>query len=196
MTYDEIVKKLGYATCTRTTSDPTVTRKEHKPMDFANAKIVVGNRVYPPKYVNFKTSPGEYPFIEVEADLDPRVAVPYSPNTNPLHITNVIFNPPATIVFWSDNTKTVVKAQEFYDPEKGIAMAISKKMLGDNKYEYYNMFRHWLKKWEKQPHSDFQKYIDEALDAAFDKYHEENFDKIHKGIPPKECDICREPEKI
>lgn len=29
-------------------------------------------------------------------------------------------------------------------------MAISKKMLGDNKYEYYNTFKHWLKKWNKQ----------------------------------------------
>ena len=29
-------------------------------------------------------------------------------------------------------------------------MAISKKMLGDNKYEYYNVFKHWLKKWNKQ----------------------------------------------
>jgi hypothetical protein len=70
-------------------------------------------------------------------------------------IKDVIFNPPATIVFWSDNTKTVVKADgDAYDPEKGIAMAISRKMIGDNKREYYNIFRHYLKKWEKQnPHT-------------------------------------------
>ena len=68
-------------------------------------------------------------------------------------ITNVIFNPPATIVFWSDKTKTVVKCdynQEPYDPEKGIAMAIAKKMMGDNKYEYYNVFKHWLKRWDNR----------------------------------------------
>ena len=66
-------------------------------------------------------------------------------------IKDVIFNPPATIVFWSDNTKTVVKAdEETYDPEKGLAMAIARKMIGDNKREYYNVFRHYLKKWEKQ----------------------------------------------
>lgn len=153
MTYDEIVKKLGYNTCTRSGNDPTVTRKEHKPMDFANAKIVVGNRVYPTHYVNFVSTPGEYPAIEANATLDPLTAIPYNPNTNSLHITNVIFNPPATIVFWSDNTKTVVKCDyecEIYDPEKGIAMAISKKLLGNNKYEYYNTFKHWLKKWNKQ----------------------------------------------
>lgn len=62
-------------------------------------------------------------------------------------IKNVIFNPPATIVFWADNTKTVVKCQEgdTYDPEKGLAMAISKKVLG-NKHEYYNTFKYWMKK--------------------------------------------------
>lgn len=62
-------------------------------------------------------------------------------------IKNVIFNDPATIVFWSDGTKTVVKCQEgdIYDPEKGLAMAISKKVLG-NKHDYYHTFKHWLKK--------------------------------------------------
>lgn len=57
-------------------------------------------------------------------------------------ITKVIFNDPATIVFWLDGTKTVVKCddKEIYDPEKGLAMAISKKALG-NQGNYYNEFR-------------------------------------------------------
>lgn len=59
-------------------------------------------------------------------------------------IERVIFNPPATIVFWQDGTKTVVKTQdEDFDPEKGLAMAISKKAMG-NRYEYYNVFEEWL----------------------------------------------------
>ena len=29
-------------------------------------------------------------------------------------------------------------------------MAISKKMLGDNKYDYYNVFKHWLKRWDRK----------------------------------------------
>ena len=61
-------------------------------------------------------------------------------------IKDVIFNNPATIVFWADGTKTVVKADnEPYDPEKGLAMAIAKKVMG-NKREYYHTFLHWLKK--------------------------------------------------
>ena len=46
-----------------------------------------------------------------------------------LTIKDVIFNPPATIILWMDGTKTVVKDQGevFYDPEKGMAMAVAKK---------------------------------------------------------------------
>lgn len=61
------------------------------------------------------------------------------------HIENVIFNNPATIIFWKDGTKTVVKAQdgEAYDPEKGLAMAICKKALG-NEGNYYEKLKPWL----------------------------------------------------
>ena len=61
-------------------------------------------------------------------------------------IKKVIFNDPATIVFWDDGTKTVVKAEnEPFDPEKGLAMAIAKNALG-NKGDYYNEFKKWLPK--------------------------------------------------
>lgn len=64
-------------------------------------------------------------------------------------IKNVIFNPPATIVFWADGTKTVVKTQEgdIFDPEKGLAMAISKKALG-NQGNYFNHFKKWTEKYD------------------------------------------------
>lgn len=59
-------------------------------------------------------------------------------------IEKVIFNDPATIVFWKDGTKTVVKCEnESFDAEKGLAMAISKKVLG-NKGNYFNEFKKWL----------------------------------------------------
>lgn len=89
---------------------------------------------------------GEYCEINVESIMAPFNEVNLLPS-----IKDVIFNPPATIVFWSDDTKTVVRAQgdDIYDPEKGIAMAISKKLLG-NKYDYYHTFQCYLKKWNKQ----------------------------------------------
>lgn len=59
-------------------------------------------------------------------------------------ITNVIFNEPATIIFWSDKTKTVVKCQEGdeFDPEKGLTMAIVKKLYG-NKGRYFEEIKKW-----------------------------------------------------
>lgn len=70
-------------------------------------------------------------------------------NSNVMQIKNVIFNNPATIVFWEDGTKTVVKCQDgdVYDPEKGLAMAITKKALG-NKGNYCNELKKWLEKYE------------------------------------------------
>lgn len=60
--------------------------------------------------------------------------------TNMFEIKEVIYNDPATIVLWEDGTKTVVKAHnDKFDPEKGLAMAISKKALG-NKHDYYVTF--------------------------------------------------------
>ena len=65
-------------------------------------------------------------------------------------IEDVIFNDPATIVKWSDGTKTVVKAEnEEFDPEKGLAMAICKRMLG-NKYDYYDIFKKYVGRYEKK----------------------------------------------
>lgn len=57
-------------------------------------------------------------------------------------VKKVIFNPPATIVYWFDGTKTIVKVQdgEIFDKEKGFAMACAKKFFG-NKGNYYKEFR-------------------------------------------------------
>ena len=72
---------------------------------------------------------------------------------NLVQIKNVVFNPPATIVFWADNSKTVVKAEnETFDPEKGLAMAIAKKALG-NKGNYYETFKKWLPKTESKDYT-------------------------------------------
>lgn len=49
-------------------------------------------------------------------------------------VREVRYNGPATIVFWEDNTKTVVKMQpgeKYYDPDKAFAMAVCKKLFGN-----------------------------------------------------------------
>jgi len=47
-----------------------------------------------------------------------------------VYIKQVLYNTPATIVFWSDNTKTVAKCQkeDIYNPETGLMICILKKI--------------------------------------------------------------------
>lgn len=86
-------------------------------------------------------------------------------------IKDVIFNEPATIILWADGTKTVVKCQEGegYDPEKGMAMAISKKALG-NKGNYCEVFKKWLPEEEvnddRVSSNDLHKVFNELAKAA------------------------------
>ena len=73
---------------------------------------------------------------------------------NTFEVKDILVNGPATIVFWADGTKTVVKCghDDSYDIEKAVAMCFMKKALGsrsmhkifnlaeDRKTEYDNQF--------------------------------------------------------
>lgn len=65
--------------------------------------------------------------LKEEIQMKTKSKIAYNP------IKKVIFNDPATIVFWKDGTKTIVKRQEGaeFDPEKGLAMAICRHYLCD-----------------------------------------------------------------
>ena len=104
---------------------------------------------------------------------------------NTAAIKDVIFAPPATIVYWSDGSKTVVKCSEkdVFDPEKGLAMAIAKR-CGGNKGSYYKEIQNWveksgkkypgkpaagkavdldvLKKYSSEANKDFEKFLSAA----------------------------------
>lgn len=92
-------------------------------------------------------------------------------NNGLLDISDVIFNDPATIVLWRDGSKTVVKAQdgETYDPEKGLAMAICKKTMGNTR-DYYNVFLKHLKKWKKDEKSVPEKTGSSAVQSTGSKH--------------------------
>lgn len=105
--------------------------------------------------------------------------------TNTAAIKDVIFAPPATIVYWSDGSKTVVKCSEkdVFDPEKGLVMAIAKR-CGGNKGSYYKEIQNWveksgkkypgkpaagkavdldvLKKYSSEANKDFEKFLSAA----------------------------------
>ena len=109
-----------------------------RPFEYAHqgkhGQVIVGGGLIT-LYINETLQPGKYTMEFLDGVL---------PN---IKIRNVIFHDPATIIFWSDDTKTVVKKGEndTYDPEKGLAMAIVKKALG-NQGNYYNLFKKWLPK--------------------------------------------------
>lgn len=67
----------------------------------------------------------------------------------PNSIDKVIFDDPATVILWKDGTRTVVHTQdgEPYDKEKGFAMAVCKKVFG-NERDYYHIFKRWFRKGE------------------------------------------------
>ena len=126
--------------------------------------------------------PRELPTITLECVMT-RSAVPYNEyaskkkeESKPKGIKNVIFNPPATIVFWEDGTKTVVKAEnEDFDPEKGLAMAITKKVLG-NKGNYFETVKKWTKDVPKvEP-------VEARLQAAHDNGAEEKWAEIEAKL--------------
>lgn len=82
---------------------------------------------------NFYTPWGEYepaynakPCITTFTCERPNFPLPWD-----LRIKKIIFNGPATVVKWTDGTKTVVKCAdgEDFDTEKAVAMAIWKKFL-------------------------------------------------------------------
>lgn len=57
-------------------------------------------------------------------------------------VKQVIFNEPATIVYWKDGTKTVVRCQkgDAFNKETGIALCYLKKMMG-NDGSYYERIK-------------------------------------------------------
>ena len=98
----------------------------------------------------------------LEVDLEPKNDI--------FEIKKVIYNDPATIVFWADGTKTVVKCTEDdeYDPEKGLAMCISKKALG-NKGSYYDIFEKWLPDEQSKCQLDIEGFDEMMSDYSCEK---------------------------
>ena len=110
-----------------------------------------------------------------------------------LTIKDVIFNPPATIVLWMDGTKTVVKDQGevFYDPEKGMAMAVAKKAFG-NQGNYYNQFAKYLDIYEKKQEDETaQLYPTSVLQDAVEKLKE----RLWKANYNSKCNYDSLPNK-
>ena len=92
-------------------------------------------------------------------------------------VKKVIFNDPATIVYWSDGDKTVVKCMkgETFNRWTGFAMAVCKKMMCENDPV---KFHRWMKRncGEDEPspsinigedfNSEFKNFLNNVLGIA------------------------------
>ena len=102
-------------------------------------------------------------------------AIPKPANYLP-EIKNVKFNGPATVVFWADGTKTVVKCQggDDYSEEVGLAMCIVKKAFG-NTSKYNDIFKKWCPSYDAE--TDDDEYFSEAY-KQFRNYVLKTFNEI------------------
>lgn len=69
-------------------------------------------------------------YISIDASKVNFLGIPVFVSIYP---TKIKFHGPATIVFWNDGTKTVVKCRddELFDPEKAVALCYMKRATGN-----------------------------------------------------------------
>ena len=116
-------------------------------------------------------------YNRIASDNGSYIKVPSQKQKAMNSITKVIFNNPATIVLWSDGTKTVVKCDERdeFDPEKGLSMAICKKHFGGGFYN--DIFKKWIPK-EETPEIEIDGQI--TMDDIAEKF--EKLAKAAKSV--------------
>ena len=89
--------------------------------------------------------------LQSRLELNCEVTGEMETEKKPYAIERVIFNNPATIVFWADGTKTVVKCSkdDTYSEEVGLAMAICKKVYG-NEEGFNKVFKAYCPNYRKK----------------------------------------------
>lgn len=87
----------------------------------------------------------------------------------------VIFAPPATIVYWKDGSRTVVKCSDddYFDEEMGFALCFTKKVLG-NKGNFNTYIRKSIKNAKRYYHVEplFETPIMNVVKAIKDAFKE------------------------
>lgn len=99
-------------------------------------------------------------------------------------IKTVHFNPPMTVVLWTDGTKTLVKCQDgdIYSKETGLALCIAKKALG-NMPNFNNVFKKWIPEEEGidipnipavYQSEEFGKLVESRIDRILKRFREKD----------------------
>lgn len=94
-------------------------------------------------------------------------------------IKEIRYSGPATIIFWEDGTKTVVKQaidESCYDEEKAFAMAVCKKLFGNSFRKHLNQADEAYK---RNHVTDAPKSVEELL-YSLENFADRISDKINK----------------
>lgn len=86
-------------------------------------------------------------------------------------IKEVKFNGPATIVFFDDNTKVVIKCTDtdIFDPEKAVMICVLRKALGMSSSQFKKWLGNWTKAYE-EPKETWNS-IEEVCQAIKNAFH-------------------------
>lgn len=126
---------------------------------------------------------GDIEYDEVCADVDGDEIPLYS--IDKVYIKGVRYNAPATIVFWSDGTKTISKCSpnDVYTPETGLIICIAKKLFGS--YHVRTLFEEWL------PVDEFDENTEYPIDVklADVRRTQKLLDKFDKMVESKEIEL-------
>ena len=106
------------------------------------------------KYLAYQAAEIYTGLVKAKREKDDRIdamkyslvlASPFFAQSKNPKIKRAIFNNPATIVYWTDGTKTVVKCSDgdTYSKESGLAMCFMKKMHG-NDNGYHKVFKEFI----------------------------------------------------
>lgn len=99
----------------------------------------------------------------------------YTPSVKCPEVKEVIFAPPATIVYWKDGSRTVVKCSDddYFDEEVGFTLCFMKKILG-NKGNYNTYIRKSIKNAKRYYHVEppFETPINNMVKAIIDAFKE------------------------
>lgn len=123
-----------------------------------------------------------------------------------LKIKDVIFNPPATIVFWNDGTKTVAKAHpdDKYSLSWGLMFCMAKKLLGSG-HQVKKMLDKYAPDWddeiaremtleeaEEKAHAEIKKLSKQAGGASV------VMRKFHTNLPKEKVTVpkCKPQEDL
>lgn len=143
-----------------------------KELDYVDATIQLCYRQ--------RANSGRYPWKDTDYSA-------FSWKCNIPEIKNVIYNMPATIVEWSDGTKTISKCEEgeIFDREKGLMAAYMQKMESLKGRKLWKTLNKWLPKGLDLDKDPVNENMSTYVQSKLSRDHEKACKKLNKQLKAK-----------